>query len=241
MSNRPIYAELADELVRDISAGQYPVGSLLPPEVEIAEARGLSRATVRAALGRLVQLGLVTRQKGVGTRVASLEPGGYNPSTTSIEELGHFGAATRRHLLGVESVVLDEAQALRLGVGPGTRWFRVETLRSDTSGDAPPICHTENFVDSGLPDVVHDIGEYSELIATRIASRYGLATDEVRQTIRPSVLPPHLCDLLQTQPGELALEIRRQYCSAGKIIYVSVSQHPADRFEYRMSLRRNGG
>ncbi|MEQ3624616.1 MAG: GntR family transcriptional regulator [Celeribacter sp.] len=240
MPRRPIYAELADELVRDISAGQYPVGSLLPPEVEIAERRGLSRATVRAALGRLVQLGLVTRQKGVGTRVAQAEPGGYDPSTTSIGELAHFGAATHRTLLGTESVVVDEEQAARLGVSAGTRWFRVETLRSDLTTDAPPICYTENFVDSSLPDVIHDIGEYSELIATRIASRYGRVVDEVRQVIRPSVLPPDLCTLLKTRPQELALEIRRQYCSAGKLIYVSVSQHPADRFEYHMSLKRNG-
>lgn len=241
MARQPIYAKLADELVRDIGTGRYPLGSLLPPEVTMAENRGLSRATVRAALGRLVQLGLVTRQKGVGTRVAAREPGGYNPSTTSIEELAHFGAATRRKLLGIDEVTLDTDQANRLGVAAGSRWFRVRTLRSEIETDAQPICFTENYIDIDLPDVLHDIGEYSELIATRIASRYGRVVDEVRQLIRPRVLDPDLCEMLHTRPGELALEIRRQYCSAGRLIYVSLSQHPADRFEYRMSLHRNSG
>jgi GntR family transcriptional regulator len=238
MSRQPIYAVLADELVRDIGAGHYPLGSLLPPEIGMAAERGLSRATVRAALGRLVQLGLVTRQKGVGTRVAAIEPGSYNPSTTSIEELAHFGAATHRTLLGVDEITIDQPLAKRLGVPAGSRWFRVRTLRSDIETAALPICFTENYVDIELPDVIHDIGDYSELIATRIASRYGRVVDEVRQVIRPRVLEADLCDLLRTAPNELALEIRRQYCSAGRLIYVSLSQHPADRFEYHMSLHR---
>ena len=238
MSRQPIYAVLADELVRDIRTGLYPLGSLLPTEIEMAEDRGLSRSTVRAALGRLVQLGLVTRQKGVGTRVTSIEPGSYNPSTTSIEELAHFGAATHRTLLGIEEVTLDMTLAKRLGVPAGSRWFRVRTLRSDIKTAALPICFTENYIDIELPGVIHDIGDYSELIATRIASRYGSVVDEVRQVSRPRILDEELCSLLRTAPNELALEIRRQYCSAGRLIYVSLSQHPADRFEYHMSLNR---
>ena len=239
MQSRPIYAELADELVRDIGEGRYPVGSLLPTELDIAASRKLSRATVRAALARLVQLGLVTRQKGVGTRVCSQQPGGYNASTTSIEDLTHFGAATHRQMLGAEEIVADEALAKKLGVAPGTHWFKVRTLRAEIGSTEPPICYTENFVDIRFPDVIGDIGDYSELIATRIAGRYGTVVDEVRQVISPSILSPEVSDLLKAKLNELALEIRRQYCSAGRVIYVSVSQHPADRFEYRMSLHRN--
>lgn len=236
---RPMYAELSDKLIGAIADGVYPVGSLLPTELKIAAEQGLSRATVRAALNRLVQLGLVTRQKGVGTRVASATPGSYNASTTSIEELADFGAATDRLLLSLSNEVADEALAARLGCRPGRRWHLARVVRVERESHARPICYTENYIDWDFPTVVSDIGEYRELIATRIASRYGIVIDEVLQVIRPIILAAAAAELLAAVPGEPALQIRRQYRSAGRTIYISVSQHPGDRFEHHSALRRH--
>ena len=67
------YAALAQSLLHDIESGRYPVGSLLPTEIELVEQFGLSRHTVREAIRQLQQVGLVTRRKGVGTRVKLLQ------------------------------------------------------------------------------------------------------------------------------------------------------------------------
>jgi DNA-binding GntR family transcriptional regulator len=68
--NRPHYAEIARELTEAIASGQYPVGTVLPTELELRDHYRTSRHTVRAALHELQQLGLVSR-RGNSRRVVA--------------------------------------------------------------------------------------------------------------------------------------------------------------------------
>ena len=54
---------MEDLLVR----GRYKAGDRIPPEAELVESLGVSRATVRAGLARLVERGLLERRQGSGT------------------------------------------------------------------------------------------------------------------------------------------------------------------------------
>lgn len=242
MTVRPRYAELSDELICKIRDGSYAVGSLLPTEMDMAKSRGLSRSTVRAAMNRLVTLGLVGRQKGVGTTViASAGPSIYGASTASIEELAHFGAATDRKVQSCFPVVADEPLSNMLGCRPGTRWFLVQAVRCEPGAKTPPICWTDNYIDERFADIGDALPGYRGLIASMIADRHGIEVDEVKQRIRPIIMADPKASALHATIGTPALEIIREYHSAGEVIYISVSQHPADRFEYRMSLFRHRG
>ncbi len=53
----------------DILNGRYPPGSLLPPERSLAESYGVTRTSLKHALVRLAQTGLIATKHGVGTRV----------------------------------------------------------------------------------------------------------------------------------------------------------------------------
>ena len=53
-----------------IAESPYCDGEFLPKEVEISEKLGVSRNTVRFAISKLVNEGLLIRRKGIGTRVA---------------------------------------------------------------------------------------------------------------------------------------------------------------------------
>ena len=238
MRKRPIYAELSENLVQAIKNGDYAVGSLMPTELEIAAERGVSRATVRSALDRIESMGFVTRQKGVGTRVIAANPRGYNASTASIEELAHFGAATERIIIDQRDIVADEELARRMGCAPGRRWYLVSVMRIEPGSAAPPICWTDNFISPEYAEVARSLPGQRGLIADLIADQYGVIVDEVVQTIRPILLDDKKTDALKSVAKSPALEIVRRYQSAGSPIYISVSQHPGDRFSYRMSLRR---
>ncbi len=64
-----------DDLLRDrISIGQYSVDSLRPAEGEFCEEFTISRHTVREALRRLSDPGLIQRRQGSGSRVLMAEP-----------------------------------------------------------------------------------------------------------------------------------------------------------------------
>lgn len=62
---------VAAELEHLIGQGQYPVGSRLPPERELAEQFGVGRSTMREALSVLQMAGLLRIAHGVGVFVAS--------------------------------------------------------------------------------------------------------------------------------------------------------------------------
>jgi GntR family transcriptional regulator, transcriptional repressor for pyruvate dehydrogenase complex len=64
-----------EQLATAIRLGVYPLGSTLPPERDLAEQLGVSRATLREAMAALRQAGLVatTRGRGGGT-VVTLKP-----------------------------------------------------------------------------------------------------------------------------------------------------------------------
>jgi GntR family transcriptional regulator, transcriptional repressor for pyruvate dehydrogenase complex len=61
-----------EQLATAIRLGIYPAGTVLPPERDLAERMGVSRATLREAIAALRQAGMVrtTRGRGGGTAVA---------------------------------------------------------------------------------------------------------------------------------------------------------------------------
>ncbi len=67
----PLYIQ-AEQIVRRLIRNPlYADGSLLPNELELSEAIGVSRSTMREAMNKLVFEGLLIRKKGLGTRVAA--------------------------------------------------------------------------------------------------------------------------------------------------------------------------
>jgi NAD(P)-dependent dehydrogenase (short-subunit alcohol dehydrogenase family) len=70
----PLHAIIAGRAEARIRAGEWAPGDRLPPERELCRDLGVSRATLRQALGELEQRGLVTRHQGRGTFVAQPRP-----------------------------------------------------------------------------------------------------------------------------------------------------------------------
>lgn len=68
------YRQVADELRRRIQAGDYAPGSVLPSELELLGEFGVSRNTVRGAVGILRNEGLVYSVKGRGSFVRQQLP-----------------------------------------------------------------------------------------------------------------------------------------------------------------------
>ena len=66
---RPAWAQIEAQLAERISSGGLRAGERLPPERELARSLGVSRMTVRQALGSLARRGLVDRGVGRGTFV----------------------------------------------------------------------------------------------------------------------------------------------------------------------------
>lgn len=64
---------LAGRLRDDVLSGRYPPGAYLPPERDLASTYAVTRTSLKHAIVRLSQAGLLETRHGVGTRVRDYE------------------------------------------------------------------------------------------------------------------------------------------------------------------------
>jgi GntR family transcriptional regulator len=104
--------------------GRYKAGDRIPPETELVTALGVSRVTVRAALARLVERGLLERRRGSGTFL--VRPPGGARLQSGLERLESYTVHAERLGLELDSRDLsieavgaepDEAAALEISEG----------------------------------------------------------------------------------------------------------------------------
>ena len=74
MNPVPLYTQLADVLREMIKSGELQPRSLLPSESYLQQEQGVSRGTVRTAIGILRDEGLVVTISGRGTFVKERDP-----------------------------------------------------------------------------------------------------------------------------------------------------------------------
>jgi DNA-binding FadR family transcriptional regulator len=77
---RRLYVQIADQIQALIAAGEFPPGSRLPAERELAKRFGVSRPSLREALIALEVQGYVDVRPGSGivvTKPSSVAPDGF--------------------------------------------------------------------------------------------------------------------------------------------------------------------
>ena len=67
----PLYHQLAEQLTAAVDDGRLQPGDPFENEVALATRLSLSRPTVRRAIQKMVDQGLLVRRRGLGTRVAN--------------------------------------------------------------------------------------------------------------------------------------------------------------------------
>lgn len=243
------YAQVTEALSGAIANGDYPVGSVLPNELELAKQFGVSRSTVRAAMKELQALGLVSRKKSAGTRVESARPAAHGAnfinSFSTIEAIQQFGEQTDRVIQSTESLVADDDLAARLGCRPGSRWLHIRGMRRPPGGEGQPICLSDVYIaDAYAAKLLERLHTHQGILSRLIEEFAGRPVTEVRQEISAQCLTEEQAMALNSEPAALALEIRRQYLfSSNELAEVSLSLHPADRFKYftRITRQAPGG
>jgi GntR family transcriptional regulator len=137
--NVPLAQQVANEVLSGIVAGTLGGSEgLLPTEAELSERFRVSRATVRDALSRLEQRGVIVRRHGIGTFVASSHP----LMEAGLEELESvFTLANRIGLeLHIGALTIEEREASlgeqqSLKTPAGTTILSVERVMM--TGDRP--------------------------------------------------------------------------------------------------------
>lgn len=236
---QPRYLTIFQVLRERIEGGVHPLGSLIPTEVELCEAFDASRFTVREALRRLSEAGMVERRKGSGTFVTALAPrAGFVHSMHSLSELFQYALGTVFRIHAVSLVTIDAETAGLIGGDPDSRWLRIDGLRR-VSEEGEPICYTIVHVDAAFAPLLPDVRELKTPIYAAVEERSGETIAEAVQEISGATLAPAVAQALSQSPGSGALLVSRRYLDRdGRTLLCSLNWHPADRFRYTMRLQR---
>src|SRR6202165_3346599 len=151
----PLYFQLAQNMETAIRSGRLSSGSHLDNELELARQLGVSRPTVRRAIGLLANKGLVIRRHGIGTLVVPVRVRRPVRLSSLYDDLKEGGQAPSTRLLAHEIVPAPAEVATSLQLPKGARVLHFERLRLASD---QPIALMRNFVPLTLEDVVTEEG-----------------------------------------------------------------------------------
>ena len=234
----PRYAQIFDTLSKRMQAGQYPVDMRLPTESELCDEFNASRFTVREALRRLVEQGMVQRRQGAGSVVVSTTPQAqYVHSLSSISDLFQFALDTHYDLLSITQITLDAKLAADLGAAAGERWHLVEGLRRhETGGKA--FCYLHSYIAPRAKAYIRELKRCVGPFYAHLANRTGEEILEVRQDIFGSAMNSKMASHLKCKTDTIATCAFRRYISSEGTLIASYNWHVAEQFHYRMKMSR---
>lgn len=235
---RPLYRQISDSLLAGIRDGLFPVGTLLPGELDLIERYSSSRHTVREALRVLEDMGIVRRQRGRGTLVISTEARpAFVQSVRDPKELFSYPDNSAFRVLSEGRVGDDEHWATRVGDTVDEQWARISGLR--TLVDGSPFCWTDIYVLPDYAPIAQQLGRQGIPVYEQIAEAYGEVVQRISLEICAGSLTGSRAVALEVDEGTPSLVLYRRYCGNGNRMFeVSVTEHPADSFSFALEFNR---
>lgn len=128
----PLYLQVTTSLRMAIHRGIYPVGARIPTESELCDRYKVSRHTIREALRRLREEGLIASPPGSRPVVAvpAIPAGREDLGSEISADIFDYVISTRLRIDSMEMVTITRALAQETGLPADEQWFRVAGYRT---------------------------------------------------------------------------------------------------------------
>jgi GntR family transcriptional regulator len=236
----PRYHQIYLVLREQIADGRFDGGEPLPGEVELAARFGVSRVTVRAALDRLAEEGLILRQRGRGTfarRVSTPAPARADLSGL-LENLMSMGLKTTVRLIEATLLPASAEVAGLLGMAPGSPVQKAIRVRGYRNA---PFSHITTFV----PEAIAKSFGRKELQSKpmlQLLEEAGVQVSSADQTISARLADHAVAPLLDVDLGAPLLAVTRVVRDQQqRAVQLLRGLYRPDRYEYQMHLTRSEG
>ena len=228
-TDEPSHARIASWLLGRIGAGRVRTDDKLPPEEELAASLGVSRMTLRQALGSLEARGFIERRRGrsggnfVRDPLIEVDLSGL-PGFTELMRRANVRAGARIVRAGIVSPSPEVSAALDLG----RRAEVIEVVRV-RSARRQPLALEETYLPAHLFDGLLDHSLTGSLYGL-MRDHFGLSPHHAQEWLEPEIVSDEHARLLGIDPGSAVMLVtRKASTSSGVPVEFARDRYRADR------------
>lgn len=233
------YRQISAALEDAIRSGRYLPGSSFPSELELAESFQVSRLTIRRALQRLSDEGLITRHPGIGSFVsAHALPPVVSPLEHAHRQLLDLTKNAEISYLSRTPVQMSPAMRKLFGPDPRNLMDEFVTVRSVRR---TPIAYIVSDLPAWAGALVPNDEFRGFLRITEALESHGVIAQRLRQSVGALAADPEIAARLSVEAGSPILRFTRTaYDAQGRAFSHVRSHFRGDSYEYDMEFISGG-
>lgn len=236
-SEMPLYTQLIGIIKRSITSGEVHIGQLLPSEAELCQAFGISRNTVRQAIGALEEDGFVVRKRGKGTFVADPTTRRKNVQYSFTTEISQMRKAPSSTLVDFDVITPPRHIREILALGDDTKVYCFTRVRNVDG--APLILETSYYPEYIYPNLTREMLQthsfYSLLYHVGVVP---FSAEDSYAAIQLGDRESALLNCRSSAPG--FYHERRTTDENGRIYEFTTSYMRADRMKLNVRFQKGG-
>ncbi len=226
----PLYARVRAVVLARITGGDWPPGTALPAEMELARELGVSQGTVRKALDALTTEQVVVRRQGSGTYVAEHTPAHMLFRFFNIYDESGAQVLPDSDPARISTGEATAAERRRLELEAGARVIRISRIRT-RAGHA--FMDDRIVLPEGLFPGLDQEAEVPNTLYDLFQKRYGIHVARTEEQVTAVAATARLAERLDVKPGTPLLAIDRvTYDLSGRRIEWRLSHAHLDRAHY---------
>jgi len=221
-------------ILTELATRELAPGDMLPSERQLCLDHGVSRITVREAIGQLVSEGLLVRVRGKGTFVAERTVRSRLHLASFQEDMRRLGLEPTTVLLSAEHAEPPPRTAELFAPRGGAMGYHIRRLRV---ADGIPIAVDDAWYNAALAPGL-DRFDLTRSIYRMLTEHYGRGLDRAEQTVGAIGASREIAALLGLPASRPVLVFDRVTYSGDQVIEHARSWYRGDRYELQMSLDR---
>ena len=235
----PLYHQLELQLRAAIESGKYLPGDRLPTEVELQLAYKVSRVTVRTALKRLEEDGLISTIRGSGTFVTNQarDDGKIERHSSRLfgfeEDLVHQAGSPDIEVLSIEVYPAPIRVAHLLEIVAGTE---VTRIRRAGSVGGEPLWLESRFLHPEFSQTLAIEDLRSASLTALYETKAGLRIESSRIRISAGAATSEQARSLEIAPGDPVLINEYAVYSGGRPVDATRSIFRSDRYAFAFEV-----
>jgi GntR family transcriptional regulator len=223
-SPMPLWAQLQEDLTRRLALGAFDDG--FPGEMDLVEAYAVSRHTVREALRRLRETGVLESGRGRSTQVRRGIEQPLGSLYSLFREVEARGMRQTSKILALRSETRPDAAAA-LSLPDDAELVHLERVRL---ADDEPLAHDQVWLPAEVARPLLDADFTHSALYDELATRCGVRLAGGRERITACLPPPSVGALLHLPDGEACLRVERSGCVNDRTIEHRVTLVRGDRY-----------